>query len=91
MHVLNAPFIVKEIKKAVFNMEPLKALRSDRFSMILFQKNWDVVGPLIVDACMNFLNMGKLLNEINKTFIVLIPTTKCSKKVSYYRLSNFIF
>ncbi|KAH1089923.1 hypothetical protein J1N35_017180 [Gossypium stocksii] len=50
---------------------------------IFFQQNWDVVGTLVTDACLNYLNAGKILKEM--TFIVLVPKRNNPEEVSHHR------
>ncbi|GAA0160765.1 hypothetical protein LIER_39097 [Lithospermum erythrorhizon] len=44
----------------------------DGFSAGFFQSNWNLVGDVVINATLDFLNNGHLLKEINNTFITLI-------------------
>ncbi|XP_062230134.1 uncharacterized protein LOC133927739 [Phragmites australis] len=62
-----------EIKNALFQMFPTKPLGLDGFPAHLFQKHWDICGNEVTAIVLRLLNGEDSLEEINKTFIVLIP------------------
>lgn len=70
---LDAPFTKDEIKNAVFRMDPYKALGSDGFNPMFFQKFWDVIASDVESLCLQVLNSGVLPQNVNDTLIVLIP------------------
>ncbi|KAA3482563.1 LINE-type retrotransposon LIb DNA [Gossypium australe] len=81
---LNTAVSNEEIKKALFDMAPLKALGSDGFHALFFQSQWDILGE---DVCqwVKGIFEGKMIEpELNNTLIVLIP-----KKVSPEDFSHF--
>ena len=65
-----------EIRKIIFKMKSLKALRLDGFPALFYKHYWEIVGDQIVTATQSFFRDGRLLNEFNQTFISLIPKKK---------------
>ena len=52
------------------------------------------MGDTVVDAMLDFLNIGHMLLDINHTYIVLIPKVKNPEKMSNFRpisLCNVIY
>ncbi|KAG8485688.1 hypothetical protein CXB51_019010 [Gossypium anomalum] len=47
-NLLNRPVFYEEIKTALFDMAPLKALGSDGFHALFYQSQWDHVGASII-------------------------------------------
>ncbi|KAL9672487.1 hypothetical protein QQ045_028738 [Rhodiola kirilowii] len=82
---LNAPFTEGEVKRALYQMNPSKALGLDEFSDMFYQCNWDTVGPEVVKEVLNCLNHGVLNVELNETLIVLVPKVKKAEKVEDLR------
>ncbi|KAK6121388.1 hypothetical protein DH2020_044870 [Rehmannia glutinosa] len=83
---LERPFTSDEVKKAIFSMGPLKAPGPDGFQPIFFQKNWDIVGPDLVDMALNILNNGQSIGDFNNTHVVLIPKSSQPRCVADYTL-----
>lgn len=50
-----------------------KSPRSDGFSIEFFQTYWHIVGNVTSKAIRAFFHSGKMIKEINHTFIALIP------------------
>ncbi|KAK8314463.1 hypothetical protein V6Z12_D01G173200 [Gossypium hirsutum] len=48
---LNNPIDDKEIKKTVFDINPLKVPRSDGYHTLFYQSQWEHVGPLVCSWC----------------------------------------
>ena len=70
---LTASVTCKEIKCSVFNLAPDKAPSPDGFPPYFFQIYWTLVGNSVIRAVQAFFHSGKLLKEINHTFLALIP------------------
>lgn len=70
---LKAKFTMEEIGKVLKQMQPDKAPGPDGFPAMFFQRCWEFVGLEVTDALKGIRNSGKLLKEINNTFLVLIP------------------
>ena len=92
--ILSREFSVNEIKAALFQMGPTKALGPDGMNALFYQKFWHIVGNDVTAATLDFLNSGIMVPEINYTHIVLIPKVKSPEKISDYRpisLCNVIY
>ncbi|KAH1038521.1 hypothetical protein J1N35_040264 [Gossypium stocksii] len=63
----------EEVKKALFDMAPLKALGSDGFHAFFFQNQRDVVGNDICKWVKRIFDRGTINLYLNNTLIVLIP------------------
>ena len=91
---LSGEFTAKEVKVALFQMGPTKALGPDGMNALFFQKLWHIVGEDVVMTILDFLNNGHVLPEINHINIVLIPKVKNLEKMSNFRhisLCNVIY
>ncbi|XP_057248246.1 uncharacterized protein LOC130590222 [Beta vulgaris subsp. vulgaris] len=66
---LCAPPSGEEIKGATFDLAPDKSLGPDGFPPGFFQKYWTLVGNSVIRAVQAFFHSGKLLKEINHTFL----------------------
>ena len=67
------PVSFAEVKSAVFNMSPFKALGPDGFQAYFFKEYWEIVGTEIWNIVRSAF-LGEFLNpSIMETLIVLIP------------------
>ncbi|KAL9687617.1 hypothetical protein QQ045_032022 [Rhodiola kirilowii] len=80
-NMLLAPFTEGEVKRALFQMHPIKAPGLDGFSALFYQSNWEVVGNDITRVALNCLNGEVLESGLNETLIVLIPKVKKVERV----------
>ena len=93
-NILSSTFSADEVKTALFQMGPPKAPGPDGMNAFFYQKFWHVVGDMVVNAVLDFLNFGHMVSEINSTYIVLIPKVKSPEKMSDFRpisLCNVIY
>ena len=74
-----------EIKEAVFSMQSLKSPGPDGLPPLFYKKYWHIVGNAVIKAVQNFFTSGKILKEMNSTFIVLIPKNQNPSVISHYR------
>ncbi|KAL5833969.1 hypothetical protein ACOSQ3_017643 [Xanthoceras sorbifolium] len=86
---LDAPFTSAEIRKAVFQMAPSKALGKDEMSARFYQVYWEIVGEGVTAACLNFLNAEGSITAANATLIALIPKINSSQRIADYRPISF--
>ncbi|KAL2903953.1 hypothetical protein RDABS01_002663 [Bienertia sinuspersici] len=84
-NLLLQPFHREEIKEAVWDMKPLKAPGPDGFPPVFYHKHWDLVREDIWGAVNSFFTGGKLLKEVNKTFITLIPKVERPETINDFR------
>ncbi|XP_043692922.1 uncharacterized protein LOC122643361 [Telopea speciosissima] len=66
---------MEEMHQAVSAMGPLKAPRPDVFPPSFYQHFWDFTKEDLFQFVLNFFSTGHLAEEMNKTYICLIPKT----------------
>ncbi|XP_073359855.1 uncharacterized protein [Aegilops tauschii subsp. strangulata] len=92
--MLNAQYTNSEVKAALFQMFPTKAPGPDGFPAHFFQRHWELCGDEVTDMVLRVLKGEDSPEEINKTFIVLIPKIASPKNLGQFRpisLCNVIF
>ncbi|KAK9287662.1 hypothetical protein L1049_016099 [Liquidambar formosana] len=78
-------FCAEEVRVALSQMHPTKALGPDGMPTSFFQKYWHVVGPNVTNAALSFLNEGQMLWKLNYTHIILIPKIDSPENITQYR------
>lgn len=71
-----------------------KALGPDGFTIGFYKAHWDIIGPSVANAVLDFLNGGHMPEGVNQTTIVLIPKTKHPQDLKNFRpisLCNVIY
>lgn len=53
-------FTLAEVKRALFDMYPLKSPGPDGMSTLFYQRFWDTVGPNVIACALEFLNNKNL-------------------------------
>ena len=81
---LERPFIVEEIKEAVFDCDGGKAPGPDGYSMMVFQAHWDIVKGDLLKVFKEFHTSGIINGISNETYICLIP-----KKMNSCQIRDF--
>nr|GEY73687.1 hypothetical protein [Tanacetum cinerariifolium] len=66
------PVTDMEIKAKMFDIRDDHAPGPDGYTSVFFKKGWEIVGKDICNSVRDFFLNGKLLKEINYTFIALI-------------------
>nr|XP_051221174.1 uncharacterized protein LOC127339353 [Lolium perenne] len=71
--ILLAPYEADDVKKALFQMFPLKAPGPDGYPAFFFQKHWDICGPDVTRAVLSIVQGNESAEIINDTILVIIP------------------
>ncbi|KAA3453503.1 reverse transcriptase [Gossypium australe] len=74
-----------EIKKALFNMAPLKASGSDGYHAHFYQSQWDLVGGAVCEWVQGIFDGNSFEEELNNSLIVLISKKECPDDFSQFR------
>lgn len=80
--LLSNPFTMEEVELAIKHMGPLKALGSDGFPALFYQKFWRIVGKDVGNMILDVLNNNMDPSCLNHTLIALIPKVKCPEDFS---------
>lgn len=75
-----------EVHRVVSSMKSYKSLRPDGFPLVFFQQFWQIIKLDLHQVAPKFFRTGKLLKQLNKTFISLIPKVEDPKVLSNFRL-----
>ena len=86
---LNAPYTQDEVKKALFQMFPVKAPGPDGFPAHFFQRHWDVCGEEVTRVVLRIVNGTESAECINKTLLVLIPKVKNLTSLTQFSVMCF--
>ncbi|XP_061368484.1 uncharacterized protein LOC133311446 [Gastrolobium bilobum] len=63
----------EEVRKAFFQMPPLKAPGPDGFPALFYHKNWDLIKDQVFKSMKCYLKNPDQIKEINHTLLALIP------------------
>nr|GEU28765.1 hypothetical protein [Tanacetum cinerariifolium] len=74
-----------EIRKAMFDIRDIKSPCPDGYTSTFFKKGWDIVGEDVCRVVCDFFTNGKLLKEVNHTFLALIPKVATPTHVTNFR------
>ena len=78
-------FTELEVKEALNQMAPLKALSPDGMPPLFYQHFWATMQHDVTSAILSWLNSGTLPEPINHTLITLTPKITNPKHVSEFR------
>ena len=78
-------FSSEEVTQALQQMGPLKAPGLDGFPAGFFQNHWEIMGGEITLLVLDILNSGVLPENLNLTYIALIPKIKMPTCVTEFR------
>lgn len=79
------PISVDEIKTALFSMDTLKAPGIDGYNALFFQKAWSIIGSSITVAVQDFFTHLQLPQQVNCTYVTLIPKIPNASYVKEFR------
>ena len=82
--ILMKEVIDDKIRKAIFSIRGLKSLREDGYLAIFYQKNQEIARQSLCKFMKEVFG-NRHIEDVNKTFIYLIPKTKKPKFVNQYR------
>ncbi|MBA0845023.1 hypothetical protein Goarm_005853, partial [Gossypium armourianum] len=82
---LKASITNEEIKRALFDMAPLKAPGSDGFHAYFFQSQWDILGNDVCQWVKDIFDRRLIEPELNNALIVLIPKKESLEDFSHFR------
>lgn len=86
IELLGKPVTNEEIKRALFDMDLLKAPGSDGFQAIFFQSQWDTMGSSMCEWVQGIF-AGKYIDlELNNSLLVLIPKNNNLVDFNHFRL-----
>lgn len=74
--MLNAPYNQEEVKIALFQMFPIKALGPDGYPVYFFQHHWEICGDDVIKVVLKIVEGTRSPECINETILVLIPKVK---------------
>ena len=86
--------IPQVIKDILLGMQSLKSPSPDGLPPLFYKKYWCVVRKSVILAVQNFFILGKMLKEVNNSFIVLIPKIQNPSAINHFRpisLCNTIY
>ena len=91
---LSRVYQADEVLLALKQMAPLTALGLDGMSPIFYKTYWHIIGDDVISIVLNALNLGKVHESLNATFIALIPKVKNPKRIAEFRpisLCNVVY
>ena len=88
------PFEAREIEAALNQMESATALGPDGLPPLFYMQYWSKVGVEVSNAMLAVLNSGKIPENLNHIFLILIPKKQSPRRVVDFRpisLSNVLY
>ncbi|KAL9272023.1 GTP-binding protein, chloroplastic-like protein [Drosera capensis] len=83
--LLDAPYAKWEIELSLLDMEDDRDPGPDGYTALFFKKAWPVIGEDVSQTVLEFLNNDKLLSEINRIVVSLIPKVSQARRVGDFR------
>jgi hypothetical protein len=84
----------EEIKETLFSMNSNKCPGPNGLSSLFFKHYWSIVKSEVIAAVQNFFQSGRLLKQLNHTFIALIPKIDGASLMNQFRpiaLCNVVY
>jgi len=76
---------MSEVKSTLFSINSLKTPGPDGFGAGFFKQYWDVVKNDFYNCIVEFFKSGRLLRQINRTFLALIPKRDNPSETHHFR------
>ena len=86
--------IVHEIKETLLSMPVQKGTGLYGLPILFYKAYWPIFGEVMVKAIQSFFMSGRLLKEVNKTFIMLIPKSQSPTSLNHFKpisLCNVVY
>ena len=93
-NLLQAQVTAEDVKREIFSLPRNKTPGPDGYTGEFYRKTWDVIGPDLTRAVLEFFSSGKLLKQWNCTVISLIPKRVGADKLVDFRpisLCNVVY
>ncbi|XP_061342057.1 uncharacterized protein LOC133288347 [Gastrolobium bilobum] len=71
--LLSLDISLEEVKKAFFQMAPLKTPGPDGYPALFYHKNWELIKEQVFNSMKFYLSKPEQIKEINQTLFTLIP------------------
>lgn len=87
-------FTVDEIEDSIKRTSAHKAPGPDGFNGHFFKVCWSIIGKVVSNAIIDVFNKGRLLQQVNNTFITLIPKVENPSSLADFRpisLANEVY
>ena len=79
---------LEEVKIALFSIDSNKTPGPDGFGAGFFKTYWNIIKKDLFNCITEFFTNGKLLKELNETFITLIPEKQNPVQTNQFRPIN---
>lgn len=70
---------VDKVERASFSIKLDKAPGPDGFDSFFFRENWEILNLDVTKAMLSFFSSGKMLKEMNKMFVMVVPNRENTK------------
>ncbi|XP_056688018.1 uncharacterized protein [Spinacia oleracea] len=87
-NVLDSLITMDQVHSNLFAMDLIKSPGPDGIQPIFFQKHWAQIGHIIYDFCNSCFRNGKIPEDINRSYITLIPKNACPSTIAEFRPIN---
>jgi hypothetical protein len=82
-----SPLVIKE---TLFGMQSLKSPGPDGLPPLFYKKYWKVVRQSVIKVVQSFFISGKMLREVNNSYIVLIPKIQNPSTFNHFRPISYV-
>ncbi|XP_074267163.1 uncharacterized protein LOC141590470 [Silene latifolia] len=82
---LSKPYTRKEVRRAVFQLGPMKSPGPDGIPALFYQRYWYHIKDDVTAAVLSMLKSGNILRRFNHTSIALIPKIRNPETVEQFR------